>query len=53
MSRLIAEYGIRPYGGPVWPVWADNRDRLIADLEMHQVEGEWYREILTPCQIND
>ena len=50
MGRLIADYGIKPYDGPVW---AANHYRAIADMAMHQLQGYCSSEVLPACQIDD
>ena len=50
MSHVIADEGIRPYEGPVWVA---NHYRAIADTCMHRLSGSYFKEVLSPCQIND
>ena len=50
MGRLIADYGIKPYDGPVWVA---NHYRAIADIAMHELQGEFSSEVLPACQIDD
>ena len=50
MGRLIADNGIKPYDGPVWVA---NHYRAIADIAMHELQGEFSSEVLPACQIDD
>ena len=50
MGRLIADYGIKPYDGPVWVA---NHYRAIADIAMDQLQGYCSSEVLPACQIDD
>ena len=50
MGRLIADYGIKPYDGPVWVA---NHYRAIADIAMHRLQGWCSPEVLPACQIDD
>ena len=50
MGRLIADYGIKPYDGPVWVA---NHYRAIADMAMGRLQGYCSSEVLPACQIDD
>ncbi len=50
MGHLIADYGIKPYDGPVWVA---NHYRAIADIAMHEPLGPCPEEVLPACQIDD
>ena len=50
MGRLIANYGVKPYDGPVWVA---NHYRAIADIAMHELLGPCPEEVLPACQIDD
>ena len=48
MGRLIADNSIKPYDGPVWVA---NHYRAIADIAMHELQGDFSSEVLPACQI--
>ncbi|MDE0627568.1 MAG: hypothetical protein OXH99_14335 [Bryobacterales bacterium] len=50
MGRLIADYGIKPYDGPVWVA---NHYRAIADIAMGQLQQYCSSEVVPAPQIDD
>ena len=50
MGRLIADEGIKQYDGPVWVA---NHYRAIADIAVHQLQGNYSSEVLPACEIDD